>query len=1292
MSLTGTIWAPIGPSPILQGATQVNGLVSAIAVNPNNSNLIYQGTAGGGVWRTTDGGTTWRPLFDHQLTLGIGEPSAIAIDPTNTDTIYVGTGQRITLGTGNAAVFGPPDLSQGLFKSTDGGGSWIQLGSGFPAGNTGNALTFVGQSINVVIVDPASPNTLYLACTAGVFRSIDGGQNWTRGTGFAADTRSLVLDTSSPANARILYAGVSGQGVFTSTDGGGTWNRILSATTPAVQTALGGTAGAGFNKVVVDIAPPTSPPNAAGVQVLYVSLEGTGGAPDPVGVFRSTDQGGTWTQRSATGMPTNTQGGYSFHMAVDPASPGDGNNDIIYFGAVGLAKSTDSGLNFAGLAVPHSDCHAWAFFPQPSPTPSVVYSGNDGGLVRSTDGGTTWQPLASGGLQTGLIYNIDIRPDATGSVIVGAAQDNGLLTTAGVAAPAWSSPEGGDGFDVAYDGVTAGRVYGTSGFWPAPCTRVFASGVDGTDFPPTVPSPREITPWGTASDQNCGVFPITGDPSNAGVVYASGNQNLWQTRNGGTNWRILRAFGGIGNVDVARANGNNVVIAVGNQVFVSTNALAATVGPPTGVTFTNITRNLPNRTVTRAAFDPSDPTVIFAVLGGFNGGFGQNGHVFRTTIAGTAWTDISPVAPLDPSDAVPEQIDLPFNAIALDGAETPTTIYVGTDLGVLRSVDNGASWSVVDDVHFPRVPVTDLVINPAAGALCAATYGRGVFRLTKPTGPAVAVNLEENLSFGTVCGGPSFQSVTVYNVGGADLVVNSVQRLMGSTDFVVLSTPSTPLIVSPGDEVEFTVQYTPSAPGASATAVLRISTNDPTAPVVDIVATGLAGTGALETVIADQGRIGEVCLGSFVEEELTIHNNGPCPLTVFNITSSSAEFVVASVDSFPLVIGAGDSIDVPIRFEPASFGAKSATISIDSDDPGGLRTVAVSGVALTPTFAMFMADAGDFGPVCVGSFLDEDLTLNNSGDCALIVSNIASSSAEFIVPQVLSYPLKVASGCALEVPIRFEPASFGPKAATITITSNDPAGPRSINVSGHAPTGKLAVTGVTNFGCVECGERVHETLAICNVGECDLHVAEVAFEHKHGRKQKCGDFKLVHNPFPATLRPGSCLGLVIQFEADCDPPTECELVIISDDPDTPKRTLEVKARSACWPCCNCRPEGCKERRCPECERRCCKEEREDNREERRRRREHEPYGKERRDEDEEEREEERKEGRRERGQPYREAPEEERMRRSDHEAGSHEREDAEERERRRVATEAAIAAVERREWRKRAPWLLRWVF
>lgn len=1182
MSLKGTVWTPIGPSPITEGSANDNGMVTAIAPNPFNPNVIYIGTAGGGVWRTRDGGSHWTPLFDRQLALGIGEPGGIAIDPNNTDIVYVGTSQRVMLGTGNTGIFGGPDSSQGLFKSSDGGNSWIQLGAGFPAGNTGNAINLRGQEINVVLIDPANSNHLFLASSSGLFSSTDAGQNWTKGTGASGDARSLALDRSSPVGTRILYAGISGKGAFTSTDGGATWTQILSGATPAVATAIGGP-GNGFSKVIIAIPPPTSPPHAGGIQILYVTLSGTGGANDPVGLFISKDQGATWSQQTASSLPKRTQGGYSFHMAVDPASPGDGLSDIIYFGTVSQAKSTDSGGSFSSLSVEHADTHAWAFVPQISPAPSIVFCGNDGGIDTSTDGGSTWNTLNGGGLQTGLFFNIDVKPDATASQVVGSAQDNGLQTTAGAVSPDWIS-QGADGFDIAYDGVTAGHVYGTSGFWsPAPCTRLFLSTDDGQTFP------TEITPWGTTSDQNCGVFPVATDPSNAGHLYVSGNQNLWQTQDGGSTWRILKNFGTTGDVDVAAANGNNVVIGVGSQVWVTTNALAA------APTFTNITRNLPSRNVARAKFDPTDPSVIYAVLGGLNGaGPGQAGHVFRTTVGGTAWTDISPTV-----SNPPVQIDLPCNGIALDGTDTPTTIYVGTDLGVLRSVDAGASWSVLDDIHFPRVTVSDLHLNTRAGILTAGTYGRGVFKFVKPTGPVIALTLQNDLDFGIVCGGPVFLTLTITNVGVTDLLIDSVQRLMGSPDFTVLPTPGTPLFVAPGDNIEFTIQYLPTSPGPEA-AIIRIVCNDPMAPFVDVAAIGAGGTSAIATAIADSGNFGHVCRGSFRDEILTINNPGFCPLLVQGITSTSAAFEVPGVASYPLVIGPGASIDLVVRFQPLALGAAAGNLTIISNAPSSPSVVPVSGFSPSPVLSLILANHGNFGRVCVGSFRDEMLILNNAGACPLTITGMSSSSVEFLVPGVTLWPLSIGPGDELEMPLRFEPTSYGPKSGTITVTSNDPAGTRSVNVSGDAPPGQLAVTGSLCFGGVKACSCAERTIAICNVGPCPLHVKHVGFRRKNHH------WKLIHNPFPATLYPGSCLNLTVRYKATEKCPRCCELVITSDDPETPVKVLDVPAYTD-WSRRSCH-EGCERCRkecsdpcncsCGECGENCCDDD-EDDEEERR---------------------------------------------------------------------------------------------
>jgi len=223
-----------------------------------------------------------------------------------------------------------------------------------------------------------------------------------------------------------------------------------------------------------------------------------------------------------------------------------------------------------------------------------------------------------------------------------------------------------------------------------------------------------------------------------------------------------------------------------------------------------------------------------------------------------------------------------------------------------------------------------------------------------------------------------------------------------------------------------------------------------------------------------------------------------------------------------------------------------------------------------PKANLMIANTGSFGDVCVGSFADEPLIVTNSGKCTLSVIGISSTSGEFLVPEVLAYPITIGPGDALPVPIRFKPLSFGAKAATITVTSDDPASPISINVSGEAPSGKLTATGSTTFGGVNAGCCADRTLSICNTGDCALSVTSVHFRRRSRR------WKLLNNPFPATLRPGSCLPIVIQYHAGEKCPRPCELVIESNDPVTPVRYVELLAYTIWDGCCRNRSDDAKE--------------------------------------------------------------------------------------------------------------------
>jgi len=216
----------------------------------------------------------------------------------------------------------------------------------------------------------------------------------------------------------------------------------------------------------------------------------------------------------------------------------------------------------------------------------------------------------------------------------------------------------------------------------------------------------------------------------------------------------------------------------------------------------------------------------------------------------------------------------------------------------------------------------------------------------------------------------------------------------------------------------------------------------------------------IATAIADSGRFADICVGSFADGLLTINNSGFGLLIISDIVSTP-DFAAPGVTSYPLIVNPGESLEVVIRFQPTSIGLKTGAISIISNDPSGPHTVDVSGEAPAPRLALAIASNGNFGDVCVGSFVDEPLIVNNSGKCLLLINNITSSSSDFLIPEILTFPIAVGVGASVSLPIRFQPSTLGPTTSgtQITLDSNDPTGPHKISVSGDAPAGKIAVTG-----------------------------------------------------------------------------------------------------------------------------------------------------------------------------------------------------------------------------------------
>lgn len=334
----------------------------------------------------------------------------------------------------------------------------------------------------------------------------------------------------------------------------------------------------------------------------------------------------------------------------------------------------------------------------------------------------------------------------------------------------------------------------------------------------------------------------------------------------------------------------------------------------------------------------------------------------------------------------------------------------------------------------------------------------------------------------------------------------------------------------------------------------------------------------LSLIVADDGDYGNVCVGTFKDMVLTLSNSGVNTIPITGVSSSSGEFVVPNVLAYPLTIEPGNTLRVPFRFQPASFGPKQATITVEST-PFESRSIDVSGISQAPELDLIIVNGGTFGDACVGSEVDQPLTLLNSGPCPLTVTNISSLSGEFLVATVQNFPIQIAPRTAVQIPIRFAPSSFGPKSGVITVTSDDPTGPKNVSVSGNAPSGRLVVTGSTCIGGVKARCLGERTIAICNVGDCKLNVSSVAL------KRPSQYWKLINNPFPATLHPGSCLSVLIRYKASEKCPKSSELVITSDDPETPEKVLDLMAYTD-WTSSGCK-RSCDARGDEPCEKCCC---------------------------------------------------------------------------------------------------------
>ncbi len=672
-------WVPIGPEPTSTSFYHnVSGRISSLAVDPADSNTVYAAAAGGGLWKSTDGGTTWNPLTDNFPRLASG---SVAIDPNNPTTIYYGTGEL------NFNIDGYPGV--GVFKSTDGGGSWTQIL------NTASVPLYYTSKIVV-----ASNSTVYVSGLYDSYKSTNGGTSWTELGLTDGAVDDIVVD---PTNPNVIYASYGSSwsgdslnyGIYKSTNGGTSWLKLTSGLPPVSQ----------ISRISLAIAPSND-------QVLYAYINGnrpSSTTEDTNRVYTSTNGGSSWTV-----LPSATsdngfggdQGWYNNVLAVDPTHP-----DTVYVGGIDFWKSTNGGQTWSNLTNGygtingeniHVDQHAIAFA---NGNGSTFYIGNDGGVWQTTNGASSFTNC-NANLQTIQFYDIDADQNNS-SRTVGGTQDNGTQSD-NQPSSIWSEIFSGDGGYVLIDPRNSNNVYTeyVNG-------QIYKSTNGGTSF-------QEIT--NGIGEEGYWLTPYIMDPENDNLLYC-GTSKLYKSTNGGTNWTAIS-----GNLksssdlfttmSISPVEGNVIYAGIsGYRGAADTAFLFITTDG--GSSWNNVSSNLPIGTdFARVTADPKQKGVAYlAVLTG-------TPRVLETTNYGTTWNTIATATTF---------ANAPAKVVRVDS--TDGYIYAGTYAGVYVSTNNGGTWSEFG-TGLPNAVVDGIAIQYSTRTLRVGTHGRGTWQVDMTTGIA----------------------------------------------------------------------------------------------------------------------------------------------------------------------------------------------------------------------------------------------------------------------------------------------------------------------------------------------------------------------------------------------------------------------------------------------------------------------------------------------------------------------------------------------------------------------------
>jgi photosystem II stability/assembly factor-like uncharacterized protein len=679
------------------GPATMSGRIAALDAIKGDRLTLYVGSAGGGVWRSTNGGTTFDPVFDkHCQSIG-----AITIDRSRPKTVWVGTGEAWTR---NSVSVG-----DGIYKTTDGGDNWQRMG------------LEDCERIARIVIDPQHGDTVYVAATGhlwdanpqrGVFRTRDGGATWQRVL-FVNDDTGCADIAIDPADPKTVYAamwqfrrkpwsfssGGPGSGLYRSRDGGDTWVRLANR---LPRGDLG--------RIGIAVAP--TRPNR-----VYAFVEAKKSA-----IFRSDDRGDTWTETSSS-PGIGARPFYFAHLIADPKDP-----NRVYKTAIELWVSDDSTRTFRAIgARVHSDFHALWIDPDDT---EQMFCGTDGGVYTSVDRGNTWRFIGS--LPVSQFYHVSYDMEWPYNVY-GGLQDNGTWTgpsrrSGGIANRHWRVLGGGDGFWAFVDPTDSDLTYVE--YQEGNILRVRRSIGETKQIVPleVKGEPEYRFNWNT---------PIHLSPTHSGTLYL-GSQFLLRSGDRGETWERIspdlttndpaklrqHESGGL-SVDNSSAENHCTIFTVCESpknpelIWVGTDDGNVQLTRDGGKTWSNVGKKIsglpPGTWVTCIEASHFDEGTAYATFDGHQTG-DMKTYVFRTRDFGQTWQSL-----------VAGELK-GYAHVVREDLVKPELLFVGTESGLFISIDGGAQWAPIR-ADFPAVAVRDLAIHPRDHDLLVATHGRGIWIL-----------------------------------------------------------------------------------------------------------------------------------------------------------------------------------------------------------------------------------------------------------------------------------------------------------------------------------------------------------------------------------------------------------------------------------------------------------------------------------------------------------------------------------------------------------------------------------